>query len=44
MSFIVRFVNDEERVLKVRECALDRSILERFSLFLESFPFLEKDV
>ena len=34
MFLIVPFRNDQERVPKVTECVLDRSILERF-LFLK---------
>ena len=41
---IVPFRNDQERVPKVTECVLDRSILERFPLFLERFLFLKKEL
>ena len=37
---IIPFQNDQEHVSKVTECILDRSILERFSLFLARFLFL----
>ena len=42
MFLIIPFRNDQERVPKVTECVLDRSILERFPLFLEHFLFLKK--
>ena len=35
MSLIVPFRNDQERVPKVAECVLDRSVLKRF-LFLKT--------
>ena len=44
MFLIVPFRNDQERVPKVTECVLDRSILERFPLFLERFLFLKREL
>ena len=44
MFSIVPFRNDQERVPKTTECVLDRSILERFPLFLERFLFLKKEL
>ena len=42
---IIPFRNDQERVLKVTECVLDRSIWERFPLFLERcLSFLKKEL
>ena len=38
---IVPFRNDQERVPKVTECVLDRSISERFPFFENTF-FLKK--
>ena len=42
MFFIVPFRNDQERVPKVTECIVDRSILERFLLFLKRFLLLKR--
>ena len=39
---IVPFWNDQERVPKIKECALDRSILERFPFAENTFFFLKK--
>ena len=39
---IVSFRNDQERVAKITECALDHSILERFPFFENTFFFLKK--
>ena len=44
MFLIVPFWNDQERVPKVTECILDRSILERLPLLLERFLFLKKEL
>ena len=41
---IISFRNDQERVSMITECVLSRSILERFPLFLERFPFLKKEI
>ena len=43
MFLVVLFGNNQERVPKVTECVLDRSILERFPLFWERFLFLKKE-
>ena len=39
---IVPFRNDQERVPKVTQCALDRSTLERFPFFENTFFVLKK--
>ena len=44
MFLIIPFRNDQERVPKVTECVLDRSVLERFPLFLKRFLFLKKEL
>ena len=42
MFLIVSFRNDQERISKITECALDRSILERFPFFEHTFFFLKR--
>ena len=44
MFLIAPYRNDQERASKVTEYILDRSILELFSLFLERFLFLKKQL